>query len=187
MDFKYDLKKNIKTALDDSTLRNNLKTFSYNIKNAYKKVYKNLDFDHLRKEVNQIKDFTRKERLELFLEFKNNVEKEGSFVYQAKNAADACIYITSVCKSNNADYVVKTKSMTAEEIQLNKYLEQNGVHPIETDLGEWILQLANERPSHMVAPAIHKNRRQVAELFRKYTGENIDDNDIEKMVKIARK
>ncbi len=187
MDFKHDLKKNIKTALDDSTLRNNLKTFSSNIKNAYKKVYEELDFDYLRKEVNKIKEFTKNERLELFLEFKRNVEEQGSFVYQAKNAADACIYITSVCKSNNAEYVVKTKSMTAEEIQLNKYLEQNGIHPVETDLGEWILQLANERPSHMVAPAIHKNRKQVAELFRKYTGENVDDNDIEKMVKIARK
>ncbi|MEM3610299.1 MAG: LUD domain-containing protein [Candidatus Anstonellales archaeon] len=181
------LKKDIKKALADPTLRKNLSTFSYNIKNSYNKVYEGLNFNDMRMEINKIKEFNKESRLELFFKFKENVEKGGSFVYQAKDAADACKYITSICKSYSAEYVVKTKSMTAEEIQLNKYLEQNGVHPIETDLGEWILQLANERPSHMVAPAIHKNRKQVAELFHQYTGENIDDNDIERMVKIARK
>ncbi|MEF3255670.1 MAG: LUD domain-containing protein, partial [Deferribacterales bacterium] len=83
--------------------------------------------------------------------------------------------------------IVKSKSMTSEEIKLNDYLENEGLKPIETDLGELILQIAKEHPSHMVMPAIHKSRQQVAEIFRKYTGEEIDDNDIEKMVKIARK
>jgi len=179
--------KKIEEALEDKTLYNNLHTFSTNIRKTYKSVYEGLDFNLLRSKVNKSKEFSREERLELFEQFKQNVEKSGAKVYQAESSIDACKYITSICKNHNADYIVKSKSMTAEEIGLNKYLEANGLHPIETDLGEWILQLANERPSHMVAPAIHKNRKQVAELFRQHTKEDIDENDIEKMVKIARK
>jgi len=70
--------------------------------------------------------------------------------------------------------------MTSEEIRLNDHLEKEGFKPIETDLGEWILQIAGEHPSHMVMPAIHKSRQQIAKIFEQHTGETIDPDDIEK-------
>ncbi len=182
-----EFRKRIENALSDKVLYNNLDTFFHNYKISHQKAYEGLDFQKLRKQINGIKEYSKEERLKLFETFKNNVEKTGSIVYQAKDSKDACRYIASVCKKHNAEYVVKSKSMTAEEIGLNPYLEKHGIKPVETDLGEWIIQLAKETPSHMIMPAIHKNRQQVAKLFREYTKEEIDENDIEKMVKIARK
>ena len=73
--------------------------------------------------------------------------------------------------------------MTAEETSLNDHLERAGFEVTETDLGEWIIQLRGEGPSHMVMPAIHLSRREIAELFTKITGENLDPDDIGGMVK----
>ena len=83
--------------------------------------------------------------------------------------------------------IVKSKSMTAEETFLNDHLEQEGLTVVETDLGEWIIQLRHEGPSHMVLPAIHLSRGQVAELFSRVTGDSLDPEDIGKMVKVARR
>jgi L-lactate dehydrogenase complex protein LldF len=82
--------------------------------------------------------------------------------------------------------VVKSKSMTSEEIELNQALEQAGVTPVETDLGEWIVQLAGETPSHIVAPAIHKSREQVAALFSQVTGQELATADIPALTAVAR-
>ncbi len=180
-------KAGIKKALSDDVLTHNLRTFFKNYRVSFAKAYENLDFETLRKQVGAIRDLSLSERMELFSLFKSNVEKSGGIVYQAKDADEACKYITDICKQKRITTVVKSKSMTAEEIGLNAYLEKEGITPIETDLGEWIIQLAGEKPSHMIMPAIHKNRHQVAELFRKHTGEDVDENDIEKMVKIARR
>ncbi len=184
---KYPLRKKIQGALSDSILQENLNTFFHNYKESHKKAYEGLSFGELRENINKIRNCSKEERIELFNIFKKNVEKTKAIVYQAKDSRDACRYIASVCKKHNTEYVVKSKSMTAEEIGLNQYLEKQGIKPIETDLGEWIIQLAKEKPSHMIMPAIHKNRQQVAKLFREYTKEDVDENDIEKMVKIARK
>ena len=86
---------------------------------------------------------------------------------------------------NDVKRVVKSKSMTAEEIQLNPALEAEGLIVDETDLGEWIIQLRHEGPSHMVISAIHLSRYQVADDFTKATGEK-QDTDVQKLVKVAR-
>ena len=91
------------------------------------------------------------------------VEARGGTVYLASDAADANRYIAQVVAG--ADRVVKSKSMTSEEIEVNAHLEAQGVEVVETDLGEWVLQLADEAPSHIVAPAIHKSRAAIADLF----------------------
>ena len=77
--------------------------------------------------------------------------------------------------------------MTAEEVGLNAHLTQNGYEVCETDLGEWIVQLRGEGPSHMVMPAIHLSRGQVAEEFEKATGEKQDREDVQRLVKVDRK
>ncbi len=162
-------KKQVTKALSDEVLHNNLDTFFHNYVTSHQKAYEGLNFEKLRQEIGNIKSYSAKERLELFEMFKSNVQKSHAVVYQAKTSKDACEYIVSVCKKHNAEYVVKSKSMTAEEIGLNPYLERHGIKPVETDLGEWIIQLAKETPSHMIMPAIHKNRHQVAELLKDYT------------------
>ncbi|MFA8433325.1 MAG: L-lactate dehydrogenase (quinone) large subunit LdhH [Marinifilaceae bacterium] len=182
-----DIQDRIKEKINDEVLHANLKNFASSYKLSKENAYKGLDFESLRKRVYDLKDRDLDKVMEQFHRFKENVERGGSHVYQAKTGEDACRYIAEVMKKHNTKYMVKSKSMTSEEIQLNHYLEKEGLHPIETDLGEWILQIANEHPSHMVMPAIHKTRQQVAKLFSEYTGEEVDPDDINAMVKIARK
>ncbi|MRT92591.1 L-lactate dehydrogenase (quinone) large subunit LdhH [Ancylomarina sp. 16SWW S1-10-2] len=177
----------IQEKVNDEILHNNLKGFATSYKASKINAYKGLDFEALRTRVHDIKDRDLSKVMEQFNLFKANVEKVGCKVFQANTGEDACKYIADVMKKHNTKYMVKSKSMTSEEILLNHYLEKEGLHPIETDLGEWILQLANEHPSHMVMPAIHKTRQQVAKIFADYTGEEVDPEDITGMVLIARR
>lgn len=177
----------IQEKIEDKLLHDNLQNFASSYKLSKANAYKGLDFEMLRKRVYELKDRDLSIVKEQFNRFKDNVIKDNCHVYEAKTGEDACKYIADVMKKHNATYMVKSKSMTSEEIQLNQYLENEGLKPIETDLGEWILQIAKEHPSHMVMPAIHKTRQQVAKLFSEYTGEDVDPENIKSMVAIARK
>jgi iron-sulfur cluster protein len=107
-------------------------------------------------------------------------------VLRAAGAEDAVEAIRAVVAEHGAGTIVKSKSMTSEEIDLNEALERVGAHVVETDLGEWIVQLAGERPSHIVGPALHMNRRQIAELFARATGRPVSTTDIGEQVGVAR-
>lgn len=179
-------KKKINKSLKDKKLYDNLNTFASAYKQSKGNAYTGLDFEAMREEMNSLKALSKERAKELFDEFTKNACKNGAKVYRADTAEDACAYIARVCKEKGIKSIVKSKSMTSEEIHLNDYLEREGVRPVETDLGEWILQLAHEHPSHMVMPAIHKTRDQVAELFEKTLGGKVDRQDIDGMVKIAR-
>src|SRR5439155_978336 len=104
----------------------------------------------------------------------------------ARDAAEACAIVLRLIQEREATEVVKSKSMTTEEIHLNDSLESAGILPIETDLGEWIIQLAHETPSHIVVPAIHKSKRQIAELFVEKLGIELTD-DVAVLTNTARK
>lgn len=112
------------------------------------------------------------ENLDYYLnQLSENVAKRGGHVFFAQTAEDARNYITEVIKKKNAKKIVKSKSMMTEEIELNACLEKTGCQVIETDLGEYILQLDNhDRPSHIIAPAIHKNKEQVRDIFAEKLG-----------------
>lgn len=114
------------------------------------------------------------ENLDYYLqELSENVSRRGGHVYFAETAQEARAYIKTVIKKKQAKKIVKSKSMVTEEIQLNKELIETGVEVIETDLGEWILQLEGDKPSHIVTPALHKNKEHIRETFAKkrgYTG-----------------
>jgi iron-sulfur cluster protein len=107
-------------------------------------------------------------------------------IHEARTAAEANAIIARIAKENQVRTIIKSKSMTAEEILLNHHLEAEGLEVTETDLGEWIIQLRHEGPSHMVMPAIHLSRYQVADLFGDVTGHR-QDPDIERLVKVARR
>lgn len=95
----------------------------------------------------------------------DNVLKKGGHVCLAKTGEEAVQYIANLAQKKNAKSIIKSKSMVSEEIHLNHQLEKLGCEVIESDLGEYIIQLAGETPSHIIAPAMHKNRNQVADLF----------------------
>ncbi|MEM2932414.1 MAG: LUD domain-containing protein [Nitrososphaerota archaeon] len=103
-----------------------------------------------------------------------SVKKAGGNVYIARTAEEASNYIAGLARSRGVKLVVKSKSMTTEEIMLNKVLEEAGVEVVETDLGEWIVQLAGHRPSHIIAPAVHLSRAEIAEILSSRLGIRVD-------------
>ena len=117
------------------------------------------------------------EHLDVLLEtLADNVRKNGGHVFFAETAEDAAKYCLEVARKKEVRRVVKGKSMVSEEIGLNTSLEAAGIEATETDLGEFIIQLAGEKPSHIIAPAIHKTRYEVADLFTEKMGiEHITD------------
>ncbi|HEV2550389.1 MAG TPA: LutB/LldF family L-lactate oxidation iron-sulfur protein [Stellaceae bacterium] len=124
------------------------------------------EFDALRDESKAIKDHVLA-HLDFYLEtFERNVVAQGGEVHWCRTPKEACEAVLAICRRLDAKMVTKGKSMIAEEIALNDYLEANAITPIETDLGEYIIQIRKEYPSHIIAPAIHLVKKQVADSFR---------------------
>src|SRR6266480_2938244 len=128
------------------------------------------DYQELRTHANAVKRHTI-EHLDYYLEeFARNVEAHGGKVVFCKDAQDVADFVLRLAKERGAHLIVKSKSMTTEEVDLNERLEHHHLESVETDLGEYILQLAHERPYHIVAPVLHKTREQVADLFTERLG-----------------
>ncbi|MGH6961384.1 MAG: LutB/LldF family L-lactate oxidation iron-sulfur protein, partial [Dongiaceae bacterium] len=124
------------------------------------------EFEALRDAARDIKNHVL-ENLDFYLErFERKVMESGGRVHWCTDADSARQTILEICRSVNARTVTKGKTMIGEEIAINDFLEANGIVPVETDLGEYIIQLRHEPPSHIIAPAIHLNKEQVAEAFR---------------------
>jgi L-lactate dehydrogenase complex protein LldF len=139
----------------------------------------------LRDRAREIKEATL-QRLDHYLEqLIDNVERRGGHVHYATSADEARGIVLDIARRAGARMAVKSKSMATEEIHLNEALAGAGVTPVETDLGEYIIQLAHERPSHIIAPAIHKTKGQVAELFARELGVATEP-DPEVLTRIAR-
>ena len=143
-------------------------------------------FDELRAELAAVKDGVLADWEHHLDEFTRHAEAAGSVVTRVATPGEANDHITRIVREAGATVVVKGKSMVSEEIGLNEHLEAHGIVAVETDLGEWILQLAGETPSHLVMPAIHKRKEQVAELFTRILGRGFPPDDIDRMVKAAR-
>ena len=123
------------------------------------------EFEALRARAREIKDHAL-DNLDHYLEvFARNCEAAGGQVHWCATADEARLAILEICRARDAKTVTKGKSMVAEELHLNAFLERHGIQPIETDLGEYIVQLADEVPSHIIAPAIHKTKEQISDLF----------------------
>jgi iron-sulfur cluster protein len=152
----------------------------------YESVAKLEDYEGLKDEARAIKEDAIERLPALVDELTETVEENGGTVYLAEDAADANEYIAEVCARNDADRLVKSKSMTSEEIEVNDHLEREGVDVVETDLGEWVLQVADEAPSHIVAPAIHKSREGIADLFNEQFDPEEDLETAEELTMFAR-
>ncbi|ROR02898.1 L-lactate dehydrogenase (quinone) large subunit LdhH [Desulfosoma caldarium] len=177
----------LRRALDNTFLRQTLDTFAAAYRESRVKAFEGIDVESLVDDIARRKASALPHLEELFAQFKQHAEAAGAVVHSAKTAQEANDLIAAIAREHGVHKIIKSKSMTAEETFLNAHLEQEGFHVTETDLGEWIIQLRREGPSHMVLPAIHLSRHQVAELFEKVTGEKQNPDDIEKMVKVARR
>jgi iron-sulfur cluster protein len=182
-EYKEDLRRAMRNQFLGTTLDNFATAYRASRANAFA----GMDLDSLIDEIAQGKDAAIPNLEELFETFKTHAEAAGAQVHVARTARQANEIIAAIGRENGVHKIVKGKSMTAEETFLNEHLETEGFQVTETDLGEWIIQLRGEGPSHMVMPAIHLSRREVAELFSTVTGEPQDPDDIDGMVKVARR
>jgi L-lactate dehydrogenase complex protein LldF len=179
-------KENAKAALADVQLRGALKNATSLFGERRKEAAASLpNWEDLRSQARAIKDEVLSHLDRYLEEFVGNAESRGARVHWARDAAEANSIICGLTTERAARVVVKSKSMTTEETHLNDALEAAGMRVVETDLGEYIIQLAHEPPSHIIAPAIHKTRQQVSELFTAELGMPTTD-DIAQMTSTAR-
>jgi L-lactate dehydrogenase complex protein LldF len=153
--------------LDDSQLRKNVRHATEVIQRKRAIVSEELpDWQALRSAASEIKQRALLRLDEYLLQFEAACTAAGGHVHWASDAEEANRIITTLVRQQNTNEVLKIKTMTSDETGLNHALEQAGIQPYETDLAELIVQLGNDRPSHIVVPALHKNRSQVREIFR---------------------
>jgi iron-sulfur cluster protein len=164
---KENLRRAIKMALEveNEAIRHNTQTFNSNRYTALKDLD---DYESLKDSAHKIKEESIQHLPELIDLLKETINKRGGKVFLAKRKEEAINYIKNICKQHSAKLIVKAKSITSEEIELNSALEKEGIEIAETDLAEFILQVSKEQPSHIVAPAIHRSRERISELFKKH-------------------
>ncbi|MEN8243064.1 MAG: LutB/LldF family L-lactate oxidation iron-sulfur protein [Chloroflexota bacterium] len=164
-----------RAALADQLLQQSIENASGNFSDGREKALGDLpDSEALRDQLKLIRAATLANLTEHLEEFERNATAAGVVVHWAQDASEACEIVIALAKERGISQVVKTKSMVSEEIQLNSALEGAGIRPVETDLGEWIVQLAAEPPSHIIAPAVHKTKEQVADLFSDELGRSVE-------------
>ena len=151
----------------------------------YASVAKLPNYEALKQKARAIKEDAIEQLPALIEQLRTTVEARGGTVYLAEDAADANQHIARL--TEGARRLAKSKSMTSEEIGTNAALEGRGIEVIETDLGEWVLQLADEAPSHIVAPAIHKSRAGIADLFQRMFQPDEPPETAEELTRFARK
>jgi len=181
---KKELAQSIHKALERQNLAGILDRWNYPATRA--KAYEGIDFEALRNHIAEIKGSAADHLEELAEKFKKSAEARGAKVFRANSPEAVKDYITNLCKKKGVKKIVKSKSMASEEIHLNKHLAKHGIQADETDLGEWIIQLAHQTPSHMVMPALHLTKEEVSDLFSKETHQQ-QSTDIQQLVKVARK
>ena len=134
------------------------------------------EWEELRAKAHAIKTEAIDHLAEYLERFESKAREAGCKVYWAETASQAVDYVVNICRQKSASLAVKAKSMTSEEMGLDAALEAAGILPVETDLGEFIIQLAGETPSHITAPALHKSRAQIGKLFSEKLGTNFSDD-----------
>jgi L-lactate dehydrogenase complex protein LldF len=161
-------KENAQRALHDPRLQRAMENLRHGFQERRRQAAAALpEFEQLRDIARDIKNHTLA-NLDWYLErYEEKVLASGGQVHWCRTAAEARETILGICRAAGARTVTKGKSMIAEEIALNDFLEEKGIEPVETDLGEYIIQLRKEPPSHIIAPAVHLNQDDVEETFRR--------------------
>lgn len=170
LDVEGDLRDRTVEALRDDELGGNLRAAATSWAAGRASVSEQFGFDAMRDRARDIRRANVRDLPELLRRLEERATAAGATVVHAADGAAACRYVVELARARGAGLVAKSKSMATEEIKLNEALEAAGVEVVETDLGEWILQLAGQHPSHIIAPAVHLNKQQVADLFARESG-----------------
>jgi L-lactate dehydrogenase complex protein LldF len=181
-------KENVKVALAQPNLRTALDRTTGLLTSRRREVLSQYpEYPEACKTAERIKDHTLA-NLDYYLEmFERNALASGAKIHWAQTPKQATDTIIGICKSHDAKSVTRAKSMLGEEIGLGEALAEAGIERVETDLAEHIIQLANEPPSHIVVPAMHKTREEVAELFSQYHADPHKTDDVAELVESARR
>ena len=168
-----------KEELKNEQLRSNLRFVTHAIRNKRARVTAELpDWQDLRNTGEGVKNYVLANLPELLEQFERNFTAAGGHVHWARNASEANQIALDLIREQGVDEIIKIKSMATAETGLNEFLEENGINAIETDLAEEIVQLGHDRPSHILVPAIHRNRREIRDIFlREIEGINPDITD----------
>jgi iron-sulfur cluster protein len=178
-------KQKIENALENKVLRGALGRFGDTYGKSREQAYVGYDFEALRDKVVEVKSYAADHLDQMLETFEKAATARGAKVFHAATGDDAKRYIIQLAKEQHVKNIVKSKSMASEEIHLNDALIREGFDVQETDLGEWIIQLAGQKPSHMVMPAIHMTKEQVADVFTENLN-RLNEPNIAKLVKTAR-
>jgi L-lactate dehydrogenase complex protein LldG len=180
-------KENISKALENDILHVALSRLTSTFSSARIAAIKRLPYyQYYRKRAREVKSWSIDHLPELIKSVKEAVESLSGVFYLARDAEECRNYILKICLDHGAKLIVKSKSMVTEEIFLNDLLMDRGIEVVETDLGEWIVQLRGEKPSHIVGPALHVPREEVAKLFSKITGRLLPPDNIPLLTAVAR-
>ncbi|WP_082863249.1 MULTISPECIES: LutB/LldF family L-lactate oxidation iron-sulfur protein [unclassified Oleiphilus] len=174
-------------ALADTELRHNFRGAMDFLQSKRASAFANTDLNALRNEGAAIRRSVLEQLPELLEQLEESCRQKGIQVHWARNAQHARTIIGDIAQTNHVKHVVKGKSMATEEIELNQHLESLGVQCIESDMGEYIVQLDHETPSHIIMPAIHKSKEQIARLFTRELNENTEDASVDDLIGIGRK
>ena len=168
-----------KEELKNEQLRANLRFVTHAIRNKRARVTAEVpDWQDLRNTGESVKNYVLANLPELLEQFERNFTAAGGHVHWARNATEANQIALELIREQGVDEIIKIKSMATAETGLNEFLEENGINAIETDLAEEIVQLGHDRPSHILVPAIHRNRREIRDIFlREIEGINPDITD----------
>jgi L-lactate dehydrogenase complex protein LldF len=177
-----------RAALGNTQLRTNLRKATTTIRTKRAEaVAESADWERLRRAGEAIKDDVLANLDTYLVRLEEAVTARGGVVHWARDAEEANRIVYDLVRAKGADEVVKVKSMATAEIALNEYLEARGVRPVETDLAELIVQLGDDRPSHILVPAIHRNRAEIRDIFSRTMAEAPETDDPRELAEAARR
>lgn len=175
-------------ALEDQELRENLRgAMDFLQSKRSVSINNTAQWEHHQELATRVRHALPQQLPTLLEQLEQSCTRNGINVHWAFDAKEARETFLQIAQQKSATKVIKGKSMASEEIELNHHLEDHGIESTESDMGEFIVQLANEKPSHIIMPALHKNQDQIAELFKRQLGEDADANDVDQLIGIGRK
>ena len=185
---EFDFTKNVSRALKDKQLRKNFKFAMGNFILKRQQIFTDKkETERLRELGTAIKRRALSRLPQLLEELEKKCTQNGIQIHWAETTTEANQQVLRIMNAHSATRLVKGKSMVSEEMGLNEFLQRKGIEAAETDLGEFIIQLNNEKPSHIIVPAIHKNKEQIAEIFHEKLPDTPYTEDVEELNAIARK
>ena len=182
-----DLKRNARQALGDTQLRGNMRSAMDSLMaKRLASMPDEYEREHLREMGNHVRARALSRLPELLERLEANLTRNGVKVHWAETVDEANAIVLAIAQAHQARQVIKGKSMVSEEMEMNHFLEGHGIEALESDMGEYIIQLDHEKPTHIIMPAIHKNARQVGSLFRDTLGIDYTE-DVDTLIQTGRR